>query len=58
MKVDRSTAAARIEIAGETLYFCSESCLHAYELDPVGQDQPRVETDAPTQRPNTRAASL
>jgi uncharacterized membrane protein YraQ (UPF0718 family)/YHS domain-containing protein len=58
MKVDRSTAAARIEIAGETLYFCSESCLHAYEIDPGGDDHPRVETDAPTQRPKTRAASL
>jgi YHS domain-containing protein len=58
MKVDRATAAARIEIAGETLYFCSESCLHAYEIDPGGDDHPRVETDAPTQRPKTRAASL
>jgi YHS domain-containing protein len=32
MKVDRDKA-IRIDIAGETHYFCSQHCLHAYELD-------------------------
>jgi YHS domain-containing protein len=30
MKVDRAKAVAR-EFAGETYYFCSEHCLHAFE---------------------------
>jgi uncharacterized membrane protein YraQ (UPF0718 family)/YHS domain-containing protein len=33
MKVDRGKA-IRMEFAGKTHYFCSEHCLHAYELDP------------------------
>ena len=33
MKVDRAKA-IRMEFAGETYYFCSERCLHAFELDP------------------------
>jgi uncharacterized membrane protein YraQ (UPF0718 family) len=32
MKVDRAKA-VRKEIGGETLYFCSEHCLHAYEAN-------------------------
>jgi uncharacterized protein len=33
MKVDRAKA-VRKEIAGETLYFCSDHCWHAFEADP------------------------
>jgi hypothetical protein len=33
MKVDRGKAATK-EFAGETLYFCSDHCLHAFEADP------------------------
>jgi YHS domain-containing protein len=33
MKVDRAKA-VRKEVAGETYYFCSEHCLHAFEADP------------------------
>ncbi len=32
MKVDRAKAVVK-EVAGETHYFCSEHCLHAYEAD-------------------------
>ncbi|MEK6251168.1 MAG: permease [Actinomycetota bacterium] len=34
MRVDRQKA-VRKEVAGETLYFCSEHCLHAYEAEPA-----------------------
>jgi YHS domain-containing protein len=30
MKVDRSRAVRR-QIAGETLYFCSDHCVHAFQ---------------------------
>jgi uncharacterized membrane protein YraQ (UPF0718 family) len=33
MKVDRSKAAVK-EFDGETLYFCSDHCLHSFEADP------------------------
>jgi uncharacterized membrane protein YraQ (UPF0718 family) len=33
MKVDRAKA-ARKDFAGETYYFCSAHCLHAFEVDP------------------------
>jgi uncharacterized membrane protein YraQ (UPF0718 family)/YHS domain-containing protein len=33
MKVDRHKA-IRIDVAGETHCFCSQHCLHAYEIDP------------------------
>src|SRR4051812_18487304 len=33
MRVDRRKAIRR-EFGGETFYFCSEHCLHAYELEP------------------------
>jgi uncharacterized protein len=33
MKVDRSNAVVK-EVEGEKLYFCSDSCWHAYEADP------------------------
>jgi uncharacterized membrane protein YraQ (UPF0718 family)/YHS domain-containing protein len=33
MKVDRAKA-IRMDFGGETFYFCSEHCLHAFELDP------------------------
>jgi uncharacterized membrane protein YraQ (UPF0718 family)/YHS domain-containing protein len=33
MKVDREKA-VRKDVAGETFYFCSEHCLHAFEADP------------------------
>jgi uncharacterized membrane protein YraQ (UPF0718 family)/YHS domain-containing protein len=34
MKVDRHKA-IRMDFAGETHYFCSQHCLHAYELQPT-----------------------
>src|SRR6266480_3243054 len=34
MKVDRAKAVSK-EFAGETFYFCSEHCLHAFEIDPA-----------------------
>jgi uncharacterized membrane protein YraQ (UPF0718 family)/YHS domain-containing protein len=33
MKVDRAQAIAK-ELGGETFYFCSEHCLHTFEVDP------------------------
>jgi YHS domain-containing protein/uncharacterized membrane protein YraQ (UPF0718 family) len=33
MKVDRAKAVTK-EIAGETFYFCTQRCLHAFEADP------------------------
>jgi Cu+-exporting ATPase len=33
MKVDRHKAVAK-EFEGETYYFCSPHCLHAFESDP------------------------
>jgi uncharacterized membrane protein YraQ (UPF0718 family)/YHS domain-containing protein len=33
MKVDRDKA-TRMDFAGETYYFCSTHCLHAFEIDP------------------------
>jgi uncharacterized membrane protein YraQ (UPF0718 family)/YHS domain-containing protein len=38
MKVDRAKA-VRKELGGETLYFCSEHCLHAFEADPRRGDR-------------------
>jgi uncharacterized protein len=42
MKVDRAKA-LRTDFAGETFYFCSEDCLHAFELERAG-----AEATAPT----------
>ncbi|MGI8715961.1 MAG: permease, partial [Solirubrobacteraceae bacterium] len=39
MKVDRAKA-VRKDIAGQTYYFCSEHCLHAFEADPDRHAQP------------------
>ena len=50
MKVDRAKA-IRKELAGETYYFCSEHCLHAFELQPD-----RYVRAAPTAE-HTRAAN-
>jgi Cu+-exporting ATPase len=33
MKVDRHKAVTK-ELGGETFYFCSNHCLHAFEADP------------------------
>jgi YHS domain-containing protein len=33
MSVDRGKAVTK-ELGGETYYFCSEHCLHAFEADP------------------------
>jgi uncharacterized membrane protein YraQ (UPF0718 family)/YHS domain-containing protein len=35
MKVDRAKALTK-ELGGETFYFCSEHCLHAFEIDRAG----------------------
>jgi YHS domain-containing protein len=37
MKVDRHKA-IKLEFAGETHYFCSDHCLHAFEIDPDHHD--------------------
>ncbi|MCW3030020.1 MAG: hypothetical protein JWM66_153 [Solirubrobacterales bacterium] len=36
MKVDRTKAVSK-ELGGETFYFCSEHCLHAFEVDADGK---------------------
>jgi YHS domain-containing protein len=33
MKVDRDKAVSK-QFAGETYYFCSDHCVHAFEADP------------------------
>src|SRR5437763_7612337 len=38
MKVDRAKA-VRLDSAGETFYFCSTHCLHAYELERAGAEE-------------------
>jgi uncharacterized protein len=48
MKVDRQKAVTK-EIAGETYYFCSEHCLHAFEEEPtryVGASKHSIESGA------------
>ena len=60
MKVDRAKAVTK-EFGGETYYFCSEHCLHAFEADPeqyLGRERGRrgpthasmPTTDTPTER--------
>jgi YHS domain-containing protein len=44
MKVDRASA-VRKDFAGETYYFCSEHCLHAFELDPADSRGRRLERE-------------
>ncbi len=44
MKVDRAKA-VRKEIAGQTLYFCSDHCWHAFEANPERYLGDRKETD-------------
>ena len=39
MKVDRDKAVTK-ELGGETYYFCSTGCLHAFEADPSGYLHP------------------
>jgi YHS domain-containing protein len=48
MKVDRAKAVTK-EIRDETFYFCSEHCLHAFELDVSG-----TRAVAPAERPSGR----
>jgi uncharacterized protein len=48
MKVDRAKA-VRKEVGGETLYFCSDHCWHAFEANPevyLGTGQPPAEAQA------------
>jgi uncharacterized membrane protein YraQ (UPF0718 family) len=45
MKVDRAKAVTK-EFGGETFYFCSTHCLHAFELDPPGNSDDRGEPEA------------
>jgi uncharacterized membrane protein YraQ (UPF0718 family)/YHS domain-containing protein len=42
MRVDRRRAVHK-DVAGETLYFCSEHCLHAFEVDPRARDGERTQ---------------
>ncbi len=37
MKVDRAKAVQK-QLAGETYYFCTDDCLHAFEADPAHHD--------------------
>jgi YHS domain-containing protein len=41
MKVDRAKA-VRKDVAGQTHYFCSEHCLHAFEADPNQYTNPKL----------------
>ena len=43
MRVDRSRA-IRKEVAGETLYFCSDHCLRAFEVDPSNYVHDRADS--------------
>src|SRR5579875_248000 len=45
MKVDRSKAVTK-EFGGETFYFCSEHCLHAFEADPDRYNHPAQPSEA------------
>ena len=65
MKVDRHKAVSRA-LGGETFYFCSEHCLHAFEVDParhahgVQPGEPadrRDEHHAPARRDHTATAT-
>ncbi|MGI8801322.1 MAG: YHS domain-containing protein [Solirubrobacteraceae bacterium] len=47
MKVDRATAVHK-QFAGETFFFCTENCLHAFERDPAHAD--RAGADEPVTR--------
>ncbi len=42
MRVDRAKA-VRKEFGAETFFFCTEKCLHAFELDPDRRDRVRAE---------------
>jgi YHS domain-containing protein len=46
MKVDRDKA-VRKDFGGETFYFCSEHCLHAFEADPERYIGDQSHGDAP-----------
>jgi len=39
MKVDRAKAVTK-EFDGQIFYFCSDHCLHAFEVDPARNTQP------------------
>jgi uncharacterized membrane protein YraQ (UPF0718 family)/YHS domain-containing protein len=45
MKVDRARALTK-QVAGETLYFCSEHCLHAFEADRAARPPMHATTHA------------
>ncbi|HXR30215.1 MAG TPA: permease [Solirubrobacterales bacterium] len=47
MKVDRGKAIKR-DFGGETFYFCSEHCLHAFEREKSGQSEPVPDTEGAT----------
>jgi YHS domain-containing protein len=46
MKVGRAKAITK-ELGGETFYFCSEHCLHAFEIDPDRYTRPGRRSEAP-----------
>jgi len=61
MKVDRAKAVTK-ELGGETYYFCSSHCLHAFEADPEsyvhGSAPPAdLEADAPAHHSAAREGS-
>jgi YHS domain-containing protein len=47
MKVDRAKAVTK-ELGGETFYFCSEHCLHAFELDREGHQTSSTASGSPS----------
>jgi uncharacterized membrane protein YraQ (UPF0718 family) len=53
MKVDRAKAVTG-QFAGQTYYFCSEHCLHAFEAQ---QGAPAVQARAPAPQPRSHAHS-
>jgi uncharacterized membrane protein YraQ (UPF0718 family)/YHS domain-containing protein len=59
MKIDRSKAVTK-EFGGETFYFCSQHCLHAFEADPsryVGADGRPIEQQVAKQAAHAQHAA-
>ena len=54
MKVDRAKAIAK-QFDGETFYFCSTHCLHAFEVDRGASIGRRESSDDPSNQASARA---
>jgi YHS domain-containing protein len=53
MKVDRTKAVTK-QFGDETFYFCSDHCLHAFELEPQRYAAARPGRTAPGNLPSIR----